>query len=80
MRHHAVPPADTTATGAEHGEDTMTRDDQTLALLLVTAWAARTGRVLRPVPVKELTPGELMDFWADDHLEQRYMPVLRRSH
>ena len=51
MRHHSVPPADGTGVGAEHDEDAMTRDDQTLAVLLVTVWAARTGRVLRPVPV-----------------------------
>jgi hypothetical protein len=51
-----------------------------VALLLVTAWAARTGRVMRPVPVNELPPEELVDFWADDHLEQPYMPALRRSH
>jgi hypothetical protein len=79
-RHHSVPPADATGVGAEHHEDTMTRDDRTLALLLVAAWAARTGRVLRPVPVSELTPEELVDFWADDQLEQPpYVPVLRRS-
>jgi hypothetical protein len=80
MRHHSVPPADGTGVGAEHDEDAMTRDDQTLAVLLVTVWAARTGRVLRPVPVSELTPQELVDFWADDQLVQApYMPVLRRS-
>jgi hypothetical protein len=80
MRHHSVPPADGTGVGAEHDEDAMTRDDQTLAVLLVAVWAARTGRVLRPVPVSELTPQELVDFWADDQLVQPpYMPVLRRS-
>jgi hypothetical protein len=81
MRHHSVPPADAMGVGAERNEDTMTRDDRTLALLLVTVWAARTGRVLRPVPVNELTHEELVDFWADDQLgPPPYMPVLRRSH
>jgi hypothetical protein len=81
MRHHSVLPADGTMAGAEHDEDAMSRDDRTLALLLVTVWAARTGRVLRPAPVSELTPQELVDFWADDQLGQPpYMPVLRRSH
>jgi hypothetical protein len=81
MRHHSVPPAGATGANAEHDEDTMTRDDRTLALLLIMAWAARTGRFLRPVPVNELTPEELVDFWADDQLDQPPCgPVLGRSH
>jgi hypothetical protein len=80
MRHHSVPPADATGADDKHDEDATTRDDRTLALLLVTVWAARTGRVLRPVPVNELTSEELVDFWADDQLERpSYVPILRRS-
>jgi hypothetical protein len=44
-------------------------EDQALALILITAWAVRTGRVLRPVPISELSPAELVEFWADDQLE-----------
>ncbi len=47
--------------------------DAALALALFTVWAARTGRVLRAVPVTDLTPDELIDFWADDQLD--YPPV-----
>jgi hypothetical protein len=48
----------------------MTPEDRALSLLLIAAWAARTRRVLRPVPVNELSPKELVNFWADDQLEQ----------
>jgi hypothetical protein len=44
-------------------------DDAALAHVLFTLWAARTGRVLRPVPVTELTQDELIDFWTDDQLD-----------
>jgi hypothetical protein len=44
--------------------------DASLALALYAIWATRTGRTLRPVPVTELTPEELIDFWADDQLDQ----------
>jgi hypothetical protein len=44
-------------------------DDALLARSLFTTWAVRTGRILRAVPVTELTPGELIEFWADDQLE-----------
>lgn len=43
--------------------------DATLACVLFTAWAIRTGRMLRPVPVTDLSSDELTDFWADDQLE-----------
>jgi hypothetical protein len=43
--------------------------DAVLALSLFTTWAVRTGRVLRPVPVPDLTAEELIEFWADDQLE-----------
>ena len=43
--------------------------DVTLARLLFTVWAVRTGRMLRPVSVTDLSPDELTDFWADDQLE-----------
>ena len=42
--------------------------DQMLALMLTTIWATRTGRTLPPVPVSELSPEELIGFWADDQL------------
>ncbi len=50
--------------------ESATPEEQVLALVLITAWAVRTGRVLRPVPMGELSPEELVDFWADDQLEQ----------
>ncbi|RMI42070.1 hypothetical protein EBO15_20670 [Actinomadura harenae] len=43
-------------------------DDADLALLLITTWALRSGRSLRPVPVHALTIEELETFWADDQL------------
>jgi hypothetical protein len=52
-----------------HGMPMRARTDRPLALALYTVWAARTGRVLRSVPVTDLTPDELIDFWADDQLD-----------
>lgn len=52
------------ADGAPRLED----DDALLARSLYTTWAVRTGRMPRAVPVTELTPEELIDFWADDQL------------
>lgn len=52
-----------------HTKPLWTDDDAVLARSLFTTWAARTGRTLRDVPVNELTPGELIEFWADDQLE-----------
>jgi hypothetical protein len=50
--------------------------DAALARLLFTTWAVRTGRVLRAVPITELTAEELIDFWADDQLEPPFsMPI-----
>ena len=43
-------------------------DDKALAVSLFSTWAARTARVLRAVPVRELTAEELIDFWADDQI------------
>jgi hypothetical protein len=43
-------------------------EDRLHAVLLTTIWATRTGRTLRPVPVSELSPEELVDFWADDQI------------
>jgi hypothetical protein len=70
--HHEerVLPTDTMRADVERDEHAMTPDDRALALLLITVWAARTGRVPRPVPVSELTPEELVNFWADDQLEE----------
>ncbi|WUI01253.1 hypothetical protein OHR68_05365 [Spirillospora sp. NBC_00431] len=39
---------------------------------LYTLWAARTGRVLRDAPAGEPTPDELIEFWADDLLEEPF--------
>lgn len=39
--------------------------DVAVAHFLFTIWATRTGRELRPVPVPELTPDELIAFWDD---------------
>ena len=44
--------------------------DRALALSLIATWAARTGRFLPNVPVDQLAPGELIDFWADDQLDE----------
>ena len=56
------------------GEDDETiwspTDTALVALSLFTIWSARTGRVLRDVPISELTPEELIEFWADDQLEE----------
>jgi hypothetical protein len=50
-------------------------EDHLLAVLLTTIWATRTGRTLPPVPVSELSPEELVNFWADDQLEQPPEPM-----
>lgn len=47
-----------------------TEAEAALALTLFTMWAAKTGRRLRPVPIAQLTPQELIDFWADDHFDE----------
>jgi len=70
VHHHAIPPTGPAGADAERGEHAIAPDDRALALLLITAWATRTRRVLRPVPVSELTPEELVNFWADDQLEE----------
>lgn len=44
-------------------------NDDVVAFLLISAWSVATGRQLRSdVPPTELTAGELVDFWTDDHL------------
>ena len=43
--------------------------DEFIARLLVDIWTLATGRTLRDVPPHELTAEELIDFWADDHLD-----------
>lgn len=53
----------------QSGKPAVYGDDQALAVSLTTTWSMRTGRLLRPVPVNELTPAELVNFWADDQLE-----------
>ncbi|MBA9005051.1 hypothetical protein [Thermomonospora cellulosilytica] len=40
-----------------------------MARLLFSTWAARTGRTLPHVPVSQLSPQQLEDFWADDRLD-----------
>lgn len=70
VHHHVIPPTSPARADAECDEHAMAPDDRALALLLITAWATRTGRVLRPAPVSELAPEELVNFWADDQLEK----------
>jgi len=43
--------------------------DEFIARLLIDIWTLATGRTLRDVPPPELTAEELIDFWADDHLD-----------
>ncbi|GAA2436690.1 hypothetical protein GCM10010191_59340 [Actinomadura vinacea] len=43
-----------------------------LALTLIATWSVRTGRHLRAVSVDDLSPDELIEFWADDQLEPPY--------
>lgn len=43
-------------------------DDELLREVLTVIWAIRTGRRLPPVPVSDLSPEELVAFWADDEL------------
>jgi hypothetical protein len=63
----------------EHGQTIWSPGDTALvALSLFTIWAARTGRVLRDVPISELTPEELIEFWADDQLEEQYATPARQ--
>lgn len=51
----------------------MPDDDDLLALVLITTWTARTGRLLPiGVPPAELTEQQLIDFWADDQLPTHY--------
>ena len=67
LPHQTRPPAATSAVGRYI---TVPDDDQVLALMLIAIWTARTRRALRTVPVRELSPEELVNFWADDQLEQ----------
>jgi hypothetical protein len=46
-------------------------DTALMALTLFTVWSARTGRVLPPVPIGDLTAEELVEFWADDRMDDR---------
>lgn len=57
----------------DSGQPQWSSADTTLvALCLYTVWAARTGRVLREVPLADITSEELVGFWADDQLEEPY--------
>ena len=69
MSHHLPL---TRAKGARATAESAAPEGQIIALVLITAWAVQTGRVLRPVPVSELSPAELVDFWADDQFEEHY--------
>ncbi|MEU7990630.1 hypothetical protein AB0B56_37820 [Streptosporangium canum] len=42
-------------------------DDDQLLILLVTTWALATGRIPPNRPADQLTPEELITFWADEH-------------
>ena len=76
VRDAASPPPRSTRPPDEHtaadGSGWPAADSAVVALILFTTWAARTGRVLRDVPVSELTADELVEFWADDQLEEPY--------
>jgi hypothetical protein len=63
----------------QRNEPTWSPIDAVLALSLYTIWVARTGRILRNVPISELTPEELIEFWADDQLDESYATVTKRS-
>lgn len=54
------------------------RDADPMALCLFTVWAVRTGRRLPDPPFTQLSPAELVEFWTDDHLEDRYQPPTHR--
>lgn len=41
-------------------------DDELLACLLISTWSLLTGRRLRATAPEDLSPDELIDFWADD--------------
>jgi hypothetical protein len=42
-------------------------DDEVLAAVLIRMWALASGRTLRrDVPPDQLSPAELIEFWADD--------------
>ena len=49
-------------------------DDDILALTVITIWATRSGRMLRAVPISELSAEELVSFWADDLMEEQQHP------
>lgn len=47
-------------------------DEFLIAIALTTTWALVTGRRPRPAPlIHDLPARDLIDFWADDHLELR---------
>lgn len=60
LPYPVLPPADATQVDIV-GRDqcAMTPEDRALALLLITAWTVRTGRVLHPVPISGLVPPNL---------------------
>ncbi|MGW0805749.1 hypothetical protein [Nonomuraea sp. NPDC002799] len=41
--------------------------DERLLVTLLTTWVLATGRPPPAVRPDDLTPEELIDFWADDH-------------
>lgn len=46
---------------------TLSSEDQQLQALLLCMWSLASGRRLRPgVRPDELSPDELIEFWADD--------------
>jgi hypothetical protein len=70
LAHQVLHLVDVVRVQTGHVGRAMTPEDRTLSLLLIAAWAARTRRVLPPVPATELSPEVLVNFWADDQLEQ----------
>jgi hypothetical protein len=53
-----------------HCPERVHNDDQLLTLL-VTAWVLTTGRTPPNRPMDQLTPDELIAFWADDQTAGR---------
>ena len=66
-RYSPVTSADNFINSDQSGQSGL--DDRVLALALITVWATRTGRILRNVPVGELSPDELVAFWTDDQID-----------
>jgi hypothetical protein len=55
-------------------------DDEIIAHLLINTWSLTSGHVLRAdVPPQELSAEELIDFWADDLMQELLDVTSRRN-